>query len=465
MQAGEGACLVRGANGLTRREFLRLSAGAAGGTALASSAAGCGVGARDRGTNSITYWASNQGASIQQDEEILGEVIARFEKQTGIRVGLRVISWEDLYNELLTATISGQGPDVVNIGNTWAIALQASDAFQPFDRRRFGDVGGRGKFIEAALNASSTSGQAPTSLPLYGLAYGLFYNRRMFEEEGIEKPPETWAEFVEVGKRLTKDTDGDGEIDQRGLALEGASVTENAHWAFILSRQQGGRLFDDDNQPTFDSPENVGAVKRYVDFLAADGIAAPNNAEYSDGTQAPADFANGKAAMIMFQNGVQLNLEAGGMGRDEYGIAAVPVPGPLPEGGEPIKSHTAGINIAVFDNTDNRAAANKFVRFMTDERQQVYLNREFGSLPVNKRAQQHEAFRGGDYAVFNRVYEENSAPMPLIPQESEMETIIGDALTGLFAEAATGGGKITEEQVREALTAAEKTMPPISERL
>ncbi|CAA9477138.1 MAG: hypothetical protein AVDCRST_MAG02-4217, partial [uncultured Rubrobacteraceae bacterium] len=52
---------MRGANGLTRREFLRLSAGAAGGTALASSAAGCGVGARDRGTNGITYWASNQG--------------------------------------------------------------------------------------------------------------------------------------------------------------------------------------------------------------------------------------------------------------------------------------------------------------------------------------------------------------------------------------------------------------------
>lgn len=41
----------------------------------------------------------------------------------------------------------------------------------------------------------------------------------LFEEAGIEEPPETWEEFMDCAKRLTKDTDGDGRIDQWGFRL------------------------------------------------------------------------------------------------------------------------------------------------------------------------------------------------------------------------------------------------------
>ena len=88
-------------------------------------------------------------------------------------------------------------------------------------------------------------------MPLYGLAYGLFYNKKLFEKAGLQ-PPKTWSEFVDTAKKLTKDTNGDGKIDQWGVAIEGASITESAHFAFILGRQNGGELFDG-GKPTFDS--------------------------------------------------------------------------------------------------------------------------------------------------------------------------------------------------------------------
>lgn len=448
---------------LSRRDFLKLGGGALAGIS-ALSVVGCGGGQSSESGNTITYWASNQGATLQRDEEVLGEQIRRFQEQTGIQVELRVISWENLYNEILTATTSGQGPDVLNIGNTWAAALQATGAFQPFEQEQLEAIGGQDKFVQTAFATAGARGETPTSVPLYGLSYGLFYNRRMFEEEGLE-PPETWDKFYEAAERLTKDTDGDGEIDQWGLTLEGANVTENAHWAFILGRQHGGQLFnyDEGNQPTFDSPENVQAVKQYVDFLASDGIVAPNNAEYSDGTQAPSDFATGRAAMLMYQKNAEVNLAENGMEESEYGVAFTPIPANVPEGGAPIMSHTAGINLSIYNNTENREAANEFVRFMTDERQQVELNREFGSLPVNVAAQDAEPFQSEKYELFNRIYTEHSEPMPQIPQEGEMETIMGSAIAELFAQAASSGEPVTEGQVRNRLAAAEAEMPPASQ--
>lgn len=68
----------------------------------------------------LTYWASNQGASIEVDKKVLQPELDKFKKQTGIEVKLEVVPWSDLLNRILTATTSGQGPDVLNIGNTWS---------------------------------------------------------------------------------------------------------------------------------------------------------------------------------------------------------------------------------------------------------------------------------------------------------------------------------------------------------
>ena len=47
--------------------------------------------------------------------------------------------------------------------------------------------------------------------------------------------------------------------------------------------------------------------------------------------------------------------------------------------------------------------------------------------------------------------------MPLITEEGQMETIIGDAMKQLIADSATKG-EVSEEQVREALESANEKM-------
>ena len=52
--------------------------------------------------------------------------------------------------------------------------------------------------------------------------FAFAYNKDLFDKAGIDYPdpdkPYTYDEFLDVCKKLTKDTDGDGEIDQWGVA-------------------------------------------------------------------------------------------------------------------------------------------------------------------------------------------------------------------------------------------------------
>ncbi|MEO5873915.1 MAG: extracellular solute-binding protein, partial [Streptosporangiaceae bacterium] len=95
----------------------------------------------------IKYWASNQGTSLDNDKEILTPELAKFTASTGIKVELEVVGWPDLLNRILAATTSGQGPDVLNIGNTWSASLQATGAFLPFDDAALTKIGGKERFL------------------------------------------------------------------------------------------------------------------------------------------------------------------------------------------------------------------------------------------------------------------------------------------------------------------------------
>ena len=217
---------------------------------LAVSLAAAGCSSDDGGSGSddqtLTYWASNQGTSLENDEEILAPELEKFTKQTGIEVELEVISWDNLLNRILAATTSGDAPDVLNIGNTWSASLQATGAFVPFDDAAYEQIGGKDKFLATSLTSTGAEGETPTSVPLYGLAYGLFYNKQVFADAGIKSPPTTWEELVQAGEQIT-----DPGSDVWGMTIAGASYTESVHFAFMFGRQQGTDFFDDEGEADF----------------------------------------------------------------------------------------------------------------------------------------------------------------------------------------------------------------------
>jgi len=418
-------------------------------SACSSGSTGNAGGGSSAGPQTITYWASDQGSSIADDVKVLTPELDAFTKQTGIKVNLEVIGWSDLLNRILAATTSGQGPDVLNIGNTWSASLQATGAFLPITPAVMSQIGDTGRFLPGALAATGAPGKPPVGVPIYSLAYGLYYNKAEFKAAGIAAPPTTWDQLVADGKKLTTGK-------QWGITVEGASTSENAHHAFVLSAQQGGSFFTSSGSPTFDTPQNIAALEQYVDFIGSDRIANPSDAEYSNGTEAEQDFASGRAAMLMWQD-ADASLANYGMPSSAYGVVPVPFPASPPAGSQHVDSIVAGINMSVFANTKHQAAALQFVKFMTSESTQIALNKAYGSLPSVTDAYSDPAFQTPDDKVFQSVLASSAASMPAIAQESQFETVIGAALKNLFADAATGK-TITDSLVAAQLTTAQQQM-------
>lgn len=410
-------------------------------TALVVSAVltGCAGGSGESGAERITYWASNQGTSLENDAEVLKPVLDEFTKETGIEVDLEVVGWGELQTKIQSAVTSGQGPDVVNIGNTWGTWLQSTGAFVPFEGEAAEAIGGLDKFVPTALDAGGAPGSVPTSVPLYGLAYGLYYDKHAFEEAGLT-PPTTWEEMVAAAKKLTTG-------DRYGIALAAASYVENVHFAFLTAAQDGAEFYDDKGEPTFTEDGVISGIARYLDLMQTENVVNPADAELDSSSAALASLANGTAAMVLAQSNANATLEANGLTEDDFGVVTLPSPA---DAVEQVATFPAGINLSVFSYTTHRDASLEFVKWMTSEKAQTTLSEPYNSLPVLVDA--------GDVPeskeVFLDAYNTKSQPLPQVATEGDFESTVGRAISQMFADIAVGE-KVSEKQIRQAMADAQ----------
>jgi multiple sugar transport system substrate-binding protein len=395
----------------------------------------------------LHYWASVEGTGPQQTTQTLTGLFKTFTQQTGVHVNMEVIPWTDLLTKILTSVTSGTGPDVMEIGNTWAPTLAASHGFLPFDAANMTAVGGANKFASSSLKVSGVPGSAPMSLPVYSEAYGLFYNKADFKAAGISRPPSTWDQLVADGKKLT--TGG-----RYGIAVEGGSTTEAAHWAFLLGEQYGNPLYAN-GKWNFATPAEAKAVSLYVNMVGSEHIANPSDAENSSNV-AVSDFATNKAAMLVWQNPMT-SLSLLGMPSSAYEGAPIPEPSPLPAGGIAVQTFPAGINLAIPASTSHKAAALALVKYLTSTTVQDSVNKAYGTFPPVLAAQHAPQFETPLYKTLEASYNDHAVPLPQVASESTMETDLGGAITHLIAEAATGSS-LSTSQIQAALSSAQDTL-------
>src|SRR5258708_13284275 len=65
----------------------------------------------------LTYWASNQGTSLQDDQQVLAPQIAKFTQETGIKVNVQVIPWTTLPTHITAPPVPGTDPPSLTIPN------------------------------------------------------------------------------------------------------------------------------------------------------------------------------------------------------------------------------------------------------------------------------------------------------------------------------------------------------------
>jgi multiple sugar transport system permease protein len=129
----------------------------------------------------------------------------------------------------------------------------------------------------------------------------LFYNKTLFDQAGIPFPRQDWSwdDYLSIARKLTRDMDGDGTIDQFGAAFSNYFYFWIA-WVWTA----GGDVVDPTGQRatgTLNSRTTESALEFLLDLPKRHGV-APNAGSWVQSEKTGINvqlFMNGKIAMIL----------------------------------------------------------------------------------------------------------------------------------------------------------------------
>ena len=392
--------------------------------------------------DTITWWGTDQLGSPEKSEALYQPAIDAFTEKTGVNVDLEIVPWGDLYNKVIAGATSGQLPDVLNLGNTWAADFGNTGAFIEFTGDNAAAIGGLEKFAQPALGVN-TNPASPTSVPIFTTGYGLYYNKKMFDELGLT-PPTTWEELVEVGKSAT-----DPAKDQWGFALSGKDWALMTHYAWILGSQEGAQFMDGTTSKITDDAV-VRGFQRLIDLVQTDKIVNPKSAEFDDAKNL-ADFANGKLAMY-WGPGRDAQIEAAGMAEGDYGM----VPVPSPANGQPISTFIGGTNVSVWKDSACIPESLALVSVLTDIPFQEFGNGEISFIPPVAGAKVTFTQDQAKADAYADIIANRSNVFPISANTGVFQQELGNSAQALLQKAATGS--VSEDDIRKELARADEVI-------
>lgn len=218
------------------------------GTAMAQSA------------GTIRFWHTETNPASQT---AVAEIVKRFEAtRPGVRVEAEALSWNDLEGKIMASLAAGSPPELSHGQPVTCAALRQQDLLLPLDE--VVDAIGRDNILPRYEKICSKDGH------YYGLVHAsgtslLVYRKDLATKLGIQ-PPKTWDDFIAIAEKMTVDADKDGKPEIYGLTIPGDNLFINILVGELIAAD-GGKLFDDNNKPMFDSKQ-MHAVLEYWKRLA-----------------------------------------------------------------------------------------------------------------------------------------------------------------------------------------------------
>ncbi len=337
---------------------------------LATLALGGAPAARGQQPVTITYWQYYFESKVKT----MDTLITQFESRNpGVHVVQETFPYDTYNQKVASAVPAGQGPDVVNLFYGWLPLYVDSGYLQPLPADAFPAAQIEREFIPM-VKAVKFDGKY-WALPTAVRTLALFYNKDMFRQAGISRPPITWDEFVADAQALTqRDSHGRVTLEGFGISPDGQ---DHQMIREVLFRQWGAAPYSSDGRRvTYNTPQGAEALKWYTDLVTKDNVAVigffPGGNGYRDA------FVAGKAAMI-----VDGSFAIGSI-RDaakfDWGVALLPR---RSLGGTPSNFGSFWVNGITKNATGPRlAAAEAFLKFLTSPETETLWLTQVGEIPA-----------------------------------------------------------------------------------
>lgn len=323
------------------------------------------------GKTELTMWGSWGGDQVPQLEKQLDAYNASQDK---IHVTYQV--QDGMEQKLLTAIASNEVPDVVLWDRFNTNIYAPRGAFTQLDDFVAKDKLDMADFYEPAVDELSYDDKL-YGIPLTVDTRIIFYNKKMFEEAGVDPASITnWETLREAAIKLTKRENG--KLVQSGLSLKDTGLFNN--WI----QQAGGTMVDETATPpktAFNSEAGLTVLDYWDQLQNKDKVyeLGFEDAYGGDG------FKAGKVAMTFNGPWTLENYREAGL---DFGVIGQPEG---PNGDQ--SAMMGGFGLIIPNKAKNSEAAWEFIKWWTTQPENgVEFAKISGNIPASKKAAEDPYF-------------------------------------------------------------------------
>lgn len=373
----------------------------------------------DNATIKYAYWDKNQ-------EQMLKDLVEEFNKEyPNIKVNLELTPYDQYFTKLDAAATGDGLPDVFWMNGPNFVKYASNNMIEPIDEMIKEDSVDLSPYPEGLLSLYEYDGKS-YALPKDYDTIGLWYNKALFDEAGLEYPNDTWTwdDLLEAAKALT-----DEEKGVHGIAAY-IQDAQASYYNTILAND-GFIISEDKKESGFDDPKTIEGLQLYHDLIHVHGV-SPTHAQMET-TTATSMFESGKVAM-MFQASYMIpQFKSNEYTVENADVTVLPIMNKR-------SNVIHGLGNVIASNTDNKDAAWKFVKFLSSEKAAT-IQAEAGIIPAYEGTQKAwvEATPEFNLQAFLDMAEV-SEPYPVSKDTSKWSTIIQDNIAKAWT------GQLTVEE-------------------
>jgi len=285
-------------------------------------------------------WDVNTYKPVNETEELEFAWRTKIQKDNGFSIRRKeVASWNDMQSAAATSIMTGNPTaHVYYMEPGWAMGLMAQDLLYPvsdnktvnFKNPQPAVKGARVvPWSQAAIDSMTFNGKA------YAFAEGInhqncqvvFFNKRLFREAGLnpDQPYDmqkagtwTWSNFLDLCKKLTRDTNNDGIMDTYAMAMDPAvemlDAIVSSNGGQYVTKNAAGKFVNATGTPEF--LEGL----QYAIRLKTEGVLKPRP-ENTNWDWYKSEFVDGRVAIRVDESWVFSEL---GNMKDDWGMVLFP---------------------------------------------------------------------------------------------------------------------------------------------
>lgn len=298
------------------------------------------------GKTEISYaiWDSGQEPGIRK-------IADKFEEENpNIKVKIQVVAWDPYWTMLEAGATGDSLPDTFWMHSNEIYRYGSNgmllDLGDYIDKSDAVDL----KNYPEGLNNIYNINNKQYAIPKDYDTIGLWYNKKMFDEAGVEYPNENWDwnTLKEAAKKLTKE---DGS--QYGFLAP--LHNQEGYYNFVY--QNGGTIITDDKKSGYDDPKTEEALEYYFSF-----VNEKLSPMITDDSKRAEALENGQVAMGLFGSWNLANFTKNDYIRENFDVAVLP---------KANDGHRAtifnGLGNAISANTKHKDEAWKWIEFLSSK--------------------------------------------------------------------------------------------------